>query len=124
MIPEPPQTLSPTTGRGNDFPQQVIHMTQEITQRFPAGRAVVTRGVYDKIESGELDVDQVCDIIIRHLSGDWGEVCDEDRQANEDALDEEDPGRLHSVYNIGRTTYWIITEWDRSATTVLLPEEY
>ncbi|HRJ27381.1 MAG TPA: hypothetical protein PLO61_07725 [Fimbriimonadaceae bacterium] len=59
----------------------------------------------------------------RHASGDWGEVCDEDRASNEEALVE--GLRLMSVYtSTSGLTFWIITEWDRSITTVLLPEDY
>ena len=59
----------------------------------------------------------------RHARGDWGEPCDEDRQANDDAL--KNGGRLLSVYRTKEgTKFWIITEADRSATTVLLPEDY
>lgn len=60
--------------------------------------------------------------IKRHRYGDWGNVCEEDRAANDDALRE--GGRLLSVYDHEGTAFWIITEWDRSVTTVLLPEEY
>lgn len=59
----------------------------------------------------------------RHAAGDWGDVCSEDWEANDRAL--VDGSRLFSVY---RTTsaekLWIITEADRSLTTLLLPEDY
>jgi hypothetical protein len=59
----------------------------------------------------------------RHARGDWGDLDDEDLQANERAL--KDGTRLLSAYHSSAgTKFWIITEWDRSATTVLLPEEY
>ena len=55
--------------------------------------------------------------------GDWGELCDEDRVANDQALIQE--ARVMSVYTSSAgVTFWIITEWDRSVTTVLLPEDY
>ena len=62
--------------------------------------------------------------IRRHHCGDWGYLCPEDREANELALQE--GSRLFSVYygNAGTTKFYIITEADRSVTTVLLPEEY
>jgi len=61
--------------------------------------------------------------LARHSVGDWGEVGSDDRQANEDALAE--GSRLLSVYRTEEgTKFWIITEWDRSYTTVLLPEDY
>ena len=63
------------------------------------------------------------DLLNRHQSGDWGDVCQEDKEAND--ADVEGWGGLMSVYNeteVGKV--WIMTEWDRSVTTVLLPEEY
>lgn len=59
----------------------------------------------------------------RHNMGDWGILCDEDKEANEQAL--KYGGRLFSAYEDGKgTRFWIITEADRSATTVLLPDDY
>ena len=59
----------------------------------------------------------------RHVAGDWGGVSVEDWKANDDALAAGE--RLFSAYVVGRDErIWIITEADRSSTTVLLPEEY
>ena len=61
----------------------------------------------------------------RHINGDWDNMCDEDKAANEEAL--ADGLRLMSVYkrmDHPDDTIWIITEADRSATTILLPSEY
>ena len=59
----------------------------------------------------------------RHICGDWGDVCDDDKQANDEALT--CGARLLSAYHTGAgRKFWIITEADRSVTTVLLPEEY
>ncbi len=59
----------------------------------------------------------------RHLAGDWGDVDAHDRAANDHALVE--GTRILSVYHAANgTKFWIITEADRSATTVLLPEDY
>ena len=69
-----------------------------------------------------LTPDDLLTIIQRHATGDWGELCDEDRAANEAALF--DGSRLLSAYTLQDVKVWIITEADRSATTVLLPEEY
>ena len=61
--------------------------------------------------------------ISRHLSVDWGEVSDSDRAENELSLREE--FRILSVYRTADgVKFWVITEADRSATTVILPEEY
>ena len=59
----------------------------------------------------------------RHRSGDWGELCDQDKVANEQGLKE--GFRILSAYHTpDGTKFWIITEADRSVTTVLLPSEY
>jgi len=85
--------------------------------KFSLGQVVATRGAYET-----LDVADIGTALRRHMAGDWGDVCAEDRQANEDAL--ASGGRLFSVYHAGGVKFWIITEADRSATTVLLPDEY
>jgi len=58
----------------------------------------------------------------RHVRGDWGDVDAEDRAANDRALRE--GTRVLSSYRAGGVKFWVITEADRSATTVLLPSEY
>jgi hypothetical protein len=88
--------------------------------RFPLGRIVITRNALNTLPSE--DVHQA---LARHAAGDWGDVCEEDRQENEFSLDKH--LRLFSVYHTSETPprkFWIITEADRSATTVLLPEDY
>jgi hypothetical protein len=63
------------------------------------------------------------EFLLRHRHGDWGDLDPEDRRANERALRLGD--RLLSSYRTRLDAkLWIITEWDRSATTLLLPEEY
>lgn len=63
------------------------------------------------------------DLLDRHATGDWGDLDQEDAQANEDALARGD--RLLSSYRLDASTkVWIITEADRSATTILLPDNY
>jgi hypothetical protein len=87
---------------------------------FPLGHCVATPGALEALAAAGQTPKQLLD---RHLSGDWGEVDGEDQQANQDALVHGE--RLLSAY---RTTsgvrLWVITEADRSATTILLPEEY
>lgn len=91
--------------------------------KFNPGQLVMTRGVNNLIASNEEFAKHVMLSLKRHVAGDWGNVSDEDRVANETALQEGD--RLFSVYKKdGVPTVWIITEWDRSVTTTLFPEEY
>lgn len=58
----------------------------------------------------------------RHVRGDWGDLDEQDKQANDKAL--QDGSRILSAYGKGETKLWIITEADRSATTILRPDEY
>ena len=93
---------------------------------LPLGRIVATRGAMETIELA-----RITECLLAHAAGDWGCVCEADRRANDEALkrgfrilsaypiDPSQPSRGH-----GENTLWIITEWDRSLTTVLLPEEY
>lgn len=85
---------------------------------FRPGRVVITRTAQQSLSQASVFAG-----FNRHLRGDWGEVCAEDRESNDHAL--ENQGRLLSAYtDRGGTKFWIITEWDRSATTILLPEDY
>lgn len=86
--------------------------------QFPLGRMVITRGALDTLDGEEVRAGMA-----RHARGDWGDLCPEDKQANDDALSV--GARLLSAYHTGDgRKFWIITEADRSVTTVLLPEEY
>ena len=86
---------------------------------FTAGAIYVTVGVIESINN---ETHRVIPLIRRHLNQDWGDVCEEDKQSNNQALI--NGGRLLSSYKLGEETIWIITEADRSATTILLPSEY
>ena len=89
-------------------------------QRLQLCRLVMTPGVRHLVQEGQLDP---LVYLERHLSGDWGNVSEPDRRANEQALRHKD--RVLSSYQIAPTLIlWIITECDRSATTLLLPHEY
>jgi hypothetical protein len=78
----------------------------------------MTPGVRDSIPPSEL-----MRALRRHSNADWGELGEEDRQANDAAL--KNGTRLLSSYTTDAgVNFWIITEWNRSATTALLPSEY
>jgi hypothetical protein len=85
--------------------------------KFRLGEIVITAAAEAQLDPAEVEHG-----ICRHVSGDWGDVCPEDARANEDAL--KDGDRLMSVYGVGGKTFCIITEWDRSITTVLMPDDY
>lgn len=86
--------------------------------KFPMGQLYCTLGVMALVSHIELESK-----LLRHLRCDWGELCEEDKKRNDLAL--KNGGRLFSAYSCApNTRIWIITEADRSATTILLPEEY
>lgn len=89
--------------------------------RFELGQTVVTRGVAEVMENEEFSK-FLTESIIRHANGDWGDMCEEDKETNDYAVDHEE--RIFSAYEKGDWKIWIITEWDRSYTTVLFPSEY
>ena len=92
--------------------------TASKTVRVPLGRTLATPGVLEATTQAERNI-----AFNRHSRGDWGDVVGEDWTANDQAL--QNGERLISVYHtLSGIKFWIITEADRSATTVLLPREY
>ena len=85
--------------------------------KFPLGQVVITPNALEKLNS-----DDILNSLNRHVVGDWGELDEEDRQTNDEAL--QSGSRLLSAYCSGSAKFWIITEADRSSTCVLLPEDY
>ena len=90
---------------------------------FKLGKLVMTRGVHSKIKE---DVDfaiGVLDAFERYQRCDWGDLCNSDKAENEKAI-RDGADRIFALYHIGTEKIYIITEWDRSVTTILFPEEY
>ena len=92
---------------------------------FPLGNCYITPGIQALIEEHQCSL-SVNALIARHHSGDWGDLCKEDQHENDFAL--KNTLRIFSSYlitlNNESIKIWIITEADRSSTTVLLPSEY
>ncbi len=87
---------------------------------FALGRVVATPGALEALRSAEMDAGE---LLRRHVTGDWGDVSPDDARENE--LSVREGFRILSSYRLaGGVTIWIITEADRSATTLLLPGEY
>lgn len=92
--------------------------------KFKLGQVVMTCGVNNKIAEDKEFTKFVSKSFTRHCNGDWGDLDKEDKMANDFALRNGDD-RLVSKYDYdNNTSIYIITEWDRSATTILFPEEY
>lgn len=87
---------------------------------FNLGQIVATPGALDTLARAEMDP---LKLITRHVTGDWGDMVDEDKQANDEAVIHGD--RVFSSYKLeSGGKIWVITEWDRSCTTLLLPDDY
>jgi hypothetical protein len=94
--------------------------TQPDRPKFKPGRIVSTPRALTAITAAQ---QSPIEFVMRHLRGDWGEAYEEDQQMNEEAL--ESGNRIMSVYRTQQgERLWVITEADRSATTLLLPDEY
>ncbi len=88
--------------------------------KFPLGQIVATPGALEALEAAGQSPDF---FLAKHSQGDWGEVCDEDKRANDEALVSGE--RLLSAYRTLRNErIWVITEADRSSSCLLKPEEY
>ena len=89
---------------------------------------MATKGVMEHVNEDPRFADGLRRCMDRHITGDWGDLPKEDREMNDYAIEMERRGkpsdRLMSAYTIRGVRVWIITEYDRSHTTVLLPEEY
>lgn len=89
--------------------------------KFPLGRVMATPGAMTLLEEQGVHPGT---LLQRHENGDWGDLGHEDKCRNDEALIE--GSRIFSAYHVpdAKHKVWIITEWDRSVTTLLLPEEY
>lgn len=85
--------------------------------RFPLGQIVATANALSILSPEEISQG-----LSRHAKGDWGNVCQDSVLQNNEAL--QSGSRLLSSYGEGRHRFWIITEADRSVTTVLMPADY
>ena len=93
-------------------------------KKFELGQLVVTRAVADRIQTDEKFTSFVQLSLGRYINCDWGTMADEDKAMN-DAAVKGGEERLHAAYvNKTGDKIWIITEWDRSVTTVLFPSDY
>lgn len=96
-----------------------MFISQTLPQKFELGQVLITPGARD-----DLELKDVAYCLVRHAGGDFGDVCEEDKMLNDESIILGD-GRIMSAYHDRNgIKFWIITEWDRSATTILLPDEY
>ena len=117
------QLHPPITG-GCINPNRLTIMSKTTTTKptppikLQLGKIVATQECVESVDLGEVQT-----ALNRHHNGDWGEVDQEDKKTNDDAL--QLGNRVLSVYtSTDQIKFWIITEADRSVTTALLPSEY
>ena len=89
---------------------------------FNLGQTVATRGAWNQMMKSNEFCRELGKAIKRHASGDWGNLCEEDKKTNDIALHKN--GRLFSEYDTSQGKIWIITELYISVTTILFPYEY
>lgn len=103
----------------NPQPQTIANTHQP---KFSLGQIVATPGALDALSQSAYTAQALLD---QHQAGDWGDLGPDDAAMNDLALTAGEEGRILSSYLIApEVKVWIITEWDRSATTLLLPSEY
>lgn len=97
-----------------------LEKLNESTLLFPLGNIYLTVGAREALEESN---QQPLEFLSRHQSGDWGDLCEDDKKENE--LSVKESFRILSSYRTSKgEKLWIITESDRSSSTILLPEEY
>lgn len=96
--------------------------TQAINQvkpLFTLGKIVATPGAIEAMNTLQI---HPMSLLCHHQSGDWGDIDPDDKEANDSALTT--GARIFSAYQFDKKNFWVITEADRTSTTILLPEEY
>lgn len=90
--------------------------------KFELGRLVMTRGIAAKIDKNAQFSNDIRKALDKYINCNWGECCKEDSKMNNYAVKNE--SRILGTYDTCEGRIWIITERDRSATTILFPSEY
>lgn len=102
---------------------ELERINPEIEDRtFDLGKVVMTQGVASLIAEERIPPGYVHECLQRHQMCDWGDLSEEDKKLNDKAR--RTAGRILSAYESDGIKIWIVTEWDRSVTTALLPSEY
>ena len=91
--------------------------------KFELGKVVMTRSIADIYKNDKQFTDGINLAMGKYVQCDWGITCEEDSATNDEAVKNGDD-RILAVYPTCKGNIWIITEWDRSVTTILFPSEY
>ena len=104
-------------------PEIAVIVFTEQKPLFDLGNTCMTTGANEVLQA--LQIEPIL-LLMRHVSGDWGDMCQSDKTQNNRAV-KQGEGRIFSSYTLQQSPeikVWVITESDRSCTTILLPEEY
>ena len=112
-------TIDRLGAAGERFRVDVELVEEEL---FSLGRLVMTTALSDELELAGVHRTYIALLLVRHLGGDWGELPEEDHLSNDEAV--ELGHRILSEYRLTGIRVWIITEHDRSVTTLLRPDDY
>jgi hypothetical protein len=112
--------LAPVRFRSSIEKEKIMNTnTNHPAALFPLGQVVATPGALELLDQAAVNA---AELLQRHVSGDWGIVPEDDAELNQSSVS--DGNRILSSYPVGDDRIWIITEADRSSTTLLLPSEY
>lgn len=91
--------------------------------KFKLGTTVMTRGINDRMAKDAEFAKFITESFKRYINCDWGDLCEEDKEMNDSAVKNNDD-RILAKYSFNNEDIYIITEWDRSVTTILFTDEY
>lgn len=91
--------------------------------KFKLGQTVQTRGVAAACENNEAFTKEIYSAFNKYIACDWGDTCEEDKALNDSAVANGDD-RIVAKYVTSKGNIFIITEWDRSYTTIMFASEY
>ena len=97
-------------------------ISEEEQLMFELGQVVMTQGIAQAMKNAVTFATEVAMILEKYKLCNWGDTCKEDAELNNEAIKNNE--RILAVYDTSKGTVWIITEWDRSVTTILFPSEY
>lgn len=90
---------------------------------YSLGKVVMTNGISNKMAESEKFANEITNCLKRYITCDWGNMCDEDKEMNDNAL-RTGAARVLAAYDTSEGRMYIITEQDRSYTTILFADEY
>lgn len=96
---------------------------ENLTRKFKLGQVVMTRNISDEISDDTNFSEEIGKCLKRYINCDWGEMEKEDKEMNNNAVKNNDD-RIFAAYRTSKGKVYIITEWDRSYTTIMFASDY